>query len=311
MRRLVLLSIFILAGLAAFSFFSTRKSVEPHEFIVGGTPALKEAQAYLLPVANPGYAPIRDTAVADPIVDANAVMLYHLESGRELFSKNPTTAVPIASLTKLLSALVVSDLFDSSEIVTVASGSVRVDGQKQTLYLGERILVRDLMAMMLVESSNDAAYALAAYARGREVDFIAEMNKKAAILGMAGCVFKDPAGLDDAAYCTASNLLRLVRAALRTAPQLWPVMAASELTVQSVDGRIVHTVKSTDELLAKMPGIVGGKTGYTDGALGCLIMVVKLPGKDDTLISVVLGSRQRFNDTQTLITWAQQAYQWQ
>jgi D-alanyl-D-alanine carboxypeptidase len=60
-----------------------------------------------------------------------------------------------------------------------------------------------------------------------------------------------------------------------------------------------------------MPGIVGGKTGHTDAALGCLILVVKLPGKDDTLISIVLGSRARFTDTRTLVSWAQAAYRWQ
>jgi D-alanyl-D-alanine carboxypeptidase (penicillin-binding protein 5/6) len=228
-----------------------------------------------------------------------------------LFEKNATLRVPIASLTKLLSAMVVVDLFNPSEIVTIASGSVRVDGQKQTLYLGERVLVQDLLSMMLVESSNDAAYALASYARQHGIDFVATMNEKAMQLGMANCRFTDPAGLDDAAYCTAGDVMRLVKSSLQTAPQLWPIMAQQQLTVRSADGGIVHEVKSTDELLGQMPGIVGGKTGFTDGALGCLILVVKLQGKDDTLISIVLGSRLRFADTKTLMNWAERGYRWQ
>ncbi len=311
MRMLLMIPILLLAGLAVFSFLSSPDMPQQYSFVSGATPVLQAAQAFLLPLSNPAYAPVRDTTVARPELDANAALLFHLESGSTLFEKNPTLPVPIASLTKLLSALVVTDLFDPSEVVTIASGSVRVDGQKQTLYLGERILVTDLMSMMLVESSNDAAYALAAYARQQGVDFVASMNQKAAALGMQDCRFTDPAGLDDSAYCTARDLLRLVKFALQTAPQLWPIMAQPQLLVRSADGKIVHEVKSTDELLGQIPGVVGGKTGYTDGALGCLILVVKLPGKDDTLISILLGSRSRFADTKALVSWAQRAYRWE
>lgn len=309
MRMLLTIPILLLAGLAVFSFVSRPDIPQQFVFVSGATPALQAAQAFLLPLSNPAYAPVRDTTIPEPVLDANAALLFHLESGRTLYEKNATAQVPIASLTKLLSALVVTDLFDPSEIVTIASGSVRVDGQKQTLYLNERILVTDLMSMMLVESSNDAAYALAAYAQEQGIDFVAEMNQKAVELGMQGCHFTDSAGLDDKAFCTARDLLRLVKSALQTAPQLWPLMAQSQLSVRSADGKIIHEVKSTDELLGQIPGVVGGKTGYTDGALGCLILVVKLPGKDDTLISIVLGSRLRFADTKTLVFWAQRAYQ--
>jgi D-alanyl-D-alanine carboxypeptidase len=310
MRTFVWVPMCILAGLAVFSFVVQRpEPVQPNTYVP--EPAVRAAQAYLLPLANASYAPVRDTTAADPEVEANAALLYHLESGRELWSKNADLQVPIASLTKLLSAMVVEELFLPDELVTVASDSIRVDGTKQTLYADEQLSVRDLRAMMLVESSNDAAYALAAYARSLGIDFVTKMNQKAWTLGMGDCVFTDPAGLDDAAYCTADDLIRLVRAALRTEPELWPIMATPRLTVHSVDGRLAHEVISTNELLDEMPGIIGGKTGHTDAALGCLILVVKLPGKDDTLISIVLGSRARFTDTRTLVSWAQAAYRWQ
>jgi D-alanyl-D-alanine carboxypeptidase len=300
-----------LAGLTVFLVLDKRMvTPQPSEFISGATPGIQAAQAYLLPIANPAYAPVRDTVVPEPSVDANSALLVHLESGRVLYEKNASTQVPIASLTKLLSALVVHDLFTSTEIVEVASSAIRVDGQKQTLYLGERITVQDLVSMMLVESSNDAAYALSVYAKHRGIDFVEKMNSKALFLGMADCRFTDPAGLDDAAHCDANDLLRLVRATLRTAPQIWPVTTQAQLTIRSADGAIVHEVKSTDELLGQISGIIGGKTGYTDGALGCLILVVKLPEKNDTLISIVLGSRSRFTDTQVLVSWAQRAYRY-
>lgn len=312
MRQALIIPILILAVLGVFTLVSRPEVNEkPFSFISGATPGLQAVQAYMLPVAAPAYAPIRDTSVDAPLLDANAALLVDTDSGRVLYEKNASALVPIASLTKLLSALVATDLFERSEIVTIASGSVRVDGLKQTLYLGERMAVGELITMMLVESSNDAAYALAGYAREQQIDFVARMNAKAHVLGMERCVFTDPAGLDDTAFCSATDLLRLVRFALRTAPQLWPIMTAPSLTVQSADGRFAHELKSTNELLGTMDGIVGGKTGYTDGALGCLILVVKFPEKDDTLISIVLGSRGRFSDTRTLVTWAQSAYRWQ
>jgi D-alanyl-D-alanine carboxypeptidase (penicillin-binding protein 5/6) len=315
MRRVFLIPIFIVAGLAVFVWMSHRQVLpatgqEPQQYLSAGTPGLISAQAYLLPATDPSYGASRDTTVPEPNVDASSALLYHIEGGNFLYEKNADSRLPIASLTKLLSVLVVQDLFDSAEIVTVASSSVRVDGQKQTLYDGERIMVKDLVSMMLVESSNDAAYALADYAKERGYDFVTKMNEKAYALGMRECVFTDPAGLDDTAYCTARDLLRLVRSALRQAPQIWPTLATRELTVSSADGKITHTVKSTDELLGQIPGIVGGKTGNTEGALGCLILVVNIPDEHDTLVSIVLGSRARFTDTTTLLGWVRRAYHW-
>lgn len=312
MVRLLLIPMCLLAGVGIFLLSRPSvPAVEPQQFISSTTPGIAAAQAYLLPISEPSYVPIRDTTVGDPDLDANVAMAYHVDDGSYLYEKNTSIRVPIASLTKIASALVVQDLFDSAEVVTVASGSIRVDGQKQTLYQDERISVQSLLSMMLVESSNDAAYALAAYAKERGIDFVAKMNEKALSLGMHDCTFTDPAGLDDQATCTARDLVKLVRATLRQAPHLWPIMATQELTVTSVDQRISHVVKSTDDLLGQISGIVGGKTGYTDGALGCLIMVVKLPGERDTLISIVLGSRSRFADTSALIAWAQRAYRFQ
>jgi D-alanyl-D-alanine carboxypeptidase (penicillin-binding protein 5/6) len=310
MKRALLAPIIILAGLAIFSWSSHSSALPPgqNQYISGVTPGLVAVQAYMLPVANSSYLSVRDRAVSDPVLDANAAVVYDTETGQYLYEKNIDTKVPIASLTKLLSALVVQDHFTNEEIVTVASSSIRVDGQKQTLYDGERIRVRDLVSMMLVESSNDAAYALAAYARSLGIDFVFEMNKKAKSIGMEECMFTDPAGLDDNAYCTARNLVVLVRSALRQAPALWPIMAQQQLTVTSADGRLTHQLKTTNDLLGQMPGIIGGKTGNTDGALGCLILVVNIPGKDDTLINIVLGSRSRFGDAKALVEWTGNAY---
>lgn len=309
MRRLLAIPLLVGAGLAVFKFY-VRPRPAPSVYVSDGAIVRQEGKAYLLPVLQSGSAPVRDTSAAEPVLDANAALVYHVESGTELYAKNADIRVPIASLTKIMTALVVNDLFTPDEIVTVGSASVRVDGMKQTLYAGERLRVSDLVSIMLVESSNDAAYALAAHAQQQGIDFVARMNTKAWVLGMQGCAFTDPAGLDDAAYCTPRDLVRLARAALRNAPQLWPIMSSPAVTVHSVDGAFSHEAKSTDELLGTIPGILGGKTGNTDGALGCLLLVVQSPDKRDTLISVVLGSRRRFDDSAALISWTWRAYRW-
>ncbi len=310
MRQSLILSVLILVGLALFGFFTRPESPVSQAYISESTPALQSAQAYLLPISEPAYAPTRDTTVAAPTIDANAALVVHLETGRVLFEKNSTVQVPIASLTKLISVVVTTELFDKQEIVTIASNSIRVDGQKQTLYEGERMSVGDLVTMMLVESSNDAAYAIAAYAQSQGIDFVAHMNRVARQLGMDDCRFTNPAGLDDTAFCSASSVFKLIRFMMRTPSQVWPITTSPEITLQSADGRFLHQLKNTNELLGVIDGIRGGKTGYTDGALGCLALIVELPEKSDTLISIVLGSRGRFADTQTLLQWTQRAYRW-
>jgi D-alanyl-D-alanine carboxypeptidase len=87
-------------------------------------------------------------------------------------------------------------------------------------------------------------------------------------------------------------------------------MRSPELTVASVDGVFVHTASNTNQLLGSLEGIVWGKTGNTDGALGCMLLVVKMPQDSDTLVSIVLGSQARFDDTELLVNWARDAYTW-
>ena len=310
MRSILAIPILLLAGLGVYSFLARSEQAPVASTISSGTPALRAAQAYLLPVANPYTPPARRAGTIDPVLDANVALLMNPETGQVLYERNARVGVPIASLTKLMTALTVRDLFTPEEIMTVSSASVRVDGMKQTLYRDERITVRDATILMLVESSNDAAYALAAYARERGIDLVDRMNNAARELSLSSCVFKDPAGLDDTATCTAYDLIRLVHALMRRAPQLTPILGMERATVYSADGAIAHAIVSTNELFGQLEGMVGGKTGNTDGALGCMLVIVKMPSKDDTLVSVILGSRVRFQDTKVLMQWAREAYDW-
>ncbi len=300
-----------LVGLIVVSLiFVFKSSAVPSQMTWAQTDAASNiAQAYVLPIAETSYIPILDASVPVPTVSAKAALVYDVESSRLLFEKNSQSHVPIASLTKVLTALVAADIFHASDVVTVGKESVKVDDARQDLYAGEHITVGDLIKLMLAASSNDAAYALAAYAKEQGVDFVAAMNEKSRRLEMTDSQFLDPAGLNDQARSTARDLVKLVRATLNQ-DWLWSPTREKELTLVSQDG-MTHAVKNTDQLLGIIPDIIGGKTGNTDEALGCMILLVKIPGKDDTIVSIVLGSKTRFDDTKALVDWVRRAYRWE
>lgn len=267
-------------------------------------------RAYLLPISEPNYIPILNSGIIRPTIAAKSALVFDTASQRVLFNKNSSARLPIASLTKVLSAVVVIENFSLEEIVTVYDSTLRVDGEKQDLYSGEKISIRNLLKLMLIESSNDSAYTLAEYAKKTKgIDFVEAMNSKAAGLGMKDSEFHDPAGLDDKGFSTGEDLVKLVEYSLKY-KEIWDISSEKNAIVESSDESIKHTITSTNRLLGLIKDIIGGKTGYTDGAQECMIMVAGVPGYSGKLISIVLGSSDRFGDTQKLIEWTRAAHRW-
>ncbi|OGN01088.1 MAG: hypothetical protein A3B91_00725 [Candidatus Yanofskybacteria bacterium RIFCSPHIGHO2_02_FULL_41_29] len=267
-------------------------------------------QAYILPISGPNYIPILDSSISAPKIDSKSAVIYDTKSRRFLYEKESNIKLPIASLTKIMSAVVVLENLNLDDIVTVFENSIKADGEKQDLYLGEKMSIRNLLKLMLIESSNDAAYALMYYAKSRGIDFVGLMNSEAITTGMTDSYFTDPAGLDDGAYSTASDLIKLVEYSLKY-QEIWDISAEKTAIVESSDERIKHQVTSTNRLLGLVKDIIGGKTGYTEGAGQCMILVTSVPDYPSKIISIVLGSGDRFGDTQKLIDWTRQAYRWQ
>ncbi len=303
----IVVAILVLAN--AYFFISIYRSP-----IMNPDPVFNDNQAFIFPPSPVSYLPILDTSTDEVLLDAKSAILYDVKSDRNLFEKNIKEKLPIASLTKVMNAVVVWEKFSPNDIVTIKLSAVGVDGERKDLYVGETLSVRDLMQMMFIESSNDAAYALRDYAASRSVDLVAEMNAKASALGMRDTHFVDPAGLDDTGYSTASDLIKGVAYALRY-DAIWSFSRKTTATIVSTDGKITHEIKSTDQLLGVLSDIVGGKTGYTDSALGCMILIVDAPssigGQNNRIIAIVLGSHNRFGDMKNLISWAKRAYRWQ
>ncbi len=306
-RRLNALTIVIaLLVLVNAYFFITvihRPGGEPVE------PIFNRAQAYIAPPSQVSFLPIFDGESGDVKLDAKSAILYDIKADRNLFEKNTKQQLPIASLTKILNAVVVWEKFSPNDLVTIQPSAIKVDGERQDVFENETLSVNNLMQMMLIESSNDAAYALRDYAASKGIDLVKEMNNKAQELGMRDTRIVDPAGLNDEGYSTASDLVKAVKYALRY-DALWGFSRESSATITSTDGNISHVIKSTNQLLGVLSDIVGGKTGYTDNALGCMILIVDVPGQD-RMIAVVLGSHGRFDDMKNLISWAKRVYRWQ
>ena len=255
----------------------------------------------------PNYFPIRNFNIADPEVNATAAGIYDNRSNRFLYAKNIDSRLPIASITKLMSAVVVMEKLDLDRIVTVTVENINVDGNGADLYRDEKLYVSDLLKMMLIRSSNDAALTIAARAKEKGVDFVFEMNKKAMELGMTDTHFNDPAGLSDDAFSTVADLVKLLNYSTKY-DKIWSALSTQKAEVFSIDGKISHNFANTNTLLGELPEVVGGKTGFTDGAKGTMVLLIT--HENSELISIILGSDDRFGETKKIISWAKEVHKW-
>jgi len=310
---IVAILVIAIAGINLFRVISAEQSAptDPQTVLKEGSPALSnDAHAYIFPVSEVSYIPFLDSSRKRPDLKAKSAIVYDTQTSRFLFAMDTKKRLPIASLTKIMSAVIVFEKLNFDDVVTVGKESVRVDGDKRDLTAGERIKVSNLLAMMLIKSSNDAAYALVTHAKTKNFDFVAEMNAKARELSMNDTLFLDAAGLNDNGYATVQDLVKLVVYSNRY-KNIWQLLREKEITITSEDGAVIHTVENTNQLLDEIPNISGGKTGYTDLALGCMVLMVDIPGHKDTIISIILGSSDRFGDTRKLVDWIIEAYRWE
>lgn len=241
-----------------------------------------------------------------PVVSAQSAMVVDMNSGVTLYEKDPQRGLFPASTTKIVTALVALDLYDVEDVVTVPYYSVI--GQRMGLSWGEKITVRNLLNGLLIYSANDAAEVLALIAPTGRDHFIELMNEKVLDLGLVNTHFTNPAGLDDAAqYSTVKDLITVSKVALKN-PIFAEIVATPEMTVKSVDEKILHRLKSTNKLLTEVDGVKGVKTGWTEIARENLVTYIERDNKK--ILIAVLGSQDRFGETKELVDWIYDSYQW-
>jgi len=267
--------------------------------------------AFILPVVESTFFPLRDWNVLEPEIGAKAAAVFDSRSGKILFQKNIKTPLPIASITKLLTAMITVENLDLNLKIFVPKEAVNADNEGGAdLFLNEEIMVGDLLRMLLIKSSNDSAVSLRMLLEERGIDMISAINLKAESVGMSGSKFYDSAGLNDDGYSTVEDLIKLAQYVKRY-PKIQDTLLTKNAKIKSADGRFSHDLETTNKLLGIVPDIEFGKTGYTDGALGTMVLMVKLPAHESSLIVVVLGSSDRFGDIQRLIDWAKSAHRWE
>ena len=255
--------------------------------------------------------PLRDWTCQEP--DISALSAISIEEGqvsgdRVLFNKDESRRLPMASLTKLMTALIVLENYNLDQITTISQDAVNQQGTQGSLAIGEQLSVRNLLYIMLIESSNDAAYALAEISG---VDnFVTLMNNRAKSLGLANTDFADVNGLSAGNYSTVDDLAKFAKYLLENKQTIWQILSLDKYDLYAPSGKFHHELINTNELLGKIPDIVGGKTGQTPQALGCLLLVLKNPKDQNNIIYVILGSKDRFGEMQQLIDWVNKAYTW-
>lgn len=239
-------------------------------------------------------------------ITATGVVVLDVDSGVYLYKRNEEELLSPASTTKILTALVALDSYDLDDVVTVKG--VANSGQVMGLVPGERITVENLLFGALIHSGNDAAWALAEHYPGGVEAFVAKMNEKAQSLHLTKSTFTNPVGYDNPAQkITPMDLARLGSIALGN-KVIAKMVAIPQITVSDVTHTYFHPLTNVNQLLGKIPGVGGIKTGWTEEAGENLITLVERGGH--RVIIVVLKSGNRFADTTHLIDWIFSAYQW-
>ena len=215
-------------------------------------------------------------------------------TGKVLFAQNPDEALPPASVTKVMTLLLVMEAIDSgritlSEQVTVSANAASMGGSQVYLKEGETMTVEELLKSVVIASANDAAVALAEYLSGSVSAFVDQMNKKAASLGMANTHFENPTGLDDTAenHKTSAMDIAIMSRELLTHKK---ILEYSSIWMDSIrDGAFGLT--NTNRLVRYYPGCTGLKTGSTAKAGFCISATAEKNGM--SLICVVMGASTR------------------
>ncbi len=252
-----------------------------------------------------------------PHLTAEAAVVYDPLQNEFLFQKNAEQLFGIASITKIMTALAALERIGENDIIEIHAEAVAAEGDEAGLLTGEHFSLRNLIVLMLASSSNDAAVAIAehvgfVYGAGSFEEsqniFVRFMNETAGNLGLTDTHFENPTGLDTdekagiiSNVSTAEETARLIGYALRY--PLMHNMHPIPATLPSEEGS-EHVLSPTHTLLMNEPGVISGKTGFTDAAGGTLATVAEIPVGKLSIIVVLNSTRlDRFDDTARLLDW--------
>jgi serine-type D-Ala-D-Ala carboxypeptidase (penicillin-binding protein 5/6) len=229
--------------------------------------------------------------VSDPFPKAGASYLVQVK-GNTLWAHDPDRRLPLASITKIMTALIVIENCKLDEVVTVGKSSEEETGTKLGLRPGEKWKVLDMLKGALIYSAADACAALADHVAGDREKFVEIMNRRARELGLTNTHFQNPVGHDNEEhYSTANDIAKLANKAL-TYPMFAEIVSHQFDRIKVVNGKRTLKIKNKNEMFGTFKGVKGVKTGYTPEAGKCLVALAGRNGTD--VLLVLLNSPRRW-----------------
>ena len=277
--------------------------------------------AQIAPTNKTELKPLRNNDVPNPSIEAKSaisVLIDKRGSERILFKKQADQQLPIASLTKLMTALVVLKNYDLSKEITISREAIAQEEDFGKLTAGKTLSAQYLLYPLLMESSNDAAFSLANdYPGMSEELFVELMNQEALKLSLNKTLFVNSTGLDPKKKTAVLNLSSAIDLAELTEetinePLIWEILSTPKYQVYGPE--LTNTNRLLEAPISWHDEIMGGKTGYTVQAGGCMILALRVPDNPNYLIiNVILGTKDagsRFVEMKKLVNWLDAAYRW-
>lgn len=243
-----------------------------------------------------------------PQINARAAIIYDRTSKKIMWGKNENDKKAMASTTKIMTAIVVLENSDLSDIVEVSKKAANTGGSRLKINTGDKISVRDLLYGLMLRSGNDAAVALAEYVGGSLEGFAILMNNKAKELGLKDTNFVTPHGLDDNNHYTTAYELAIITDYALDNENFAKIVNTKNCDI-TING-VSRNISNTNELLGNLNGVNGVKTGFTGNAGRCLVTSCTRDGNQ--IITIVLGcdtKKQRTSDSTKLIEYAFNNYE--
>ncbi len=261
----------------------------------------EHSKAELAQICTDSYAQLRQTAFfSTPLsIEARGVYVYDFTRDREVYSEQGEIAMPLASLTKLMTARVALNAVSPTTLYTVHTSDI-ADDTTTGFVAGDTYTVHDILQAALIASSNTAARMLAHATGGSDSAFIAAMNLEASRLGLTSFRFESVTGLDDGAHASAygspKDIVKLLYLDQRDFAKEFSTSTKAAETIRATNGRAI-SLQNTDTVIPQLPLLVASKTGYTQDAGGNLAILWREPN-GDLLGAALLGSSTagRFSD---------------
>lgn len=241
----------------------------------------------------------------DLSITAKAAFFVETQSGEVLYEKNAREKLPIASLVKIMTAIVALESRQADDLLKVSERAASMEPDKMFLRPGEQLSVEELLQGIFLVSANDAAEVLAEEVTGRREEFINLMNSKAIMLGMKDTRFINPSGLEEdeeKQYSTAFDVALMARYATRQWPDLVKISSQPHIYIPRTDNHQDYDLYSGINLLTTYEGVVGFKTGFTPEAGLTLVTLARREGKE--VLGVLLGSTNRRDDAKLLLDYS-------